>query len=161
MLIADRCVATFHYQLTNDAGELIDTSREGDPLPYLHGASNIVPGLENALLGKQAGDKLQVSVSPEMGYGEYDEAMIQQVPRAMFAGIEPFAVGMQFHAEGESGEQHVVTVTNIKDDEVTVDGNHDLAGETLHFDVEVIEVRTATADELNHGHVHDGHCSHH
>ena len=160
MLITDRCAVTFHYQLTNDAGELIDTSREGESLPYLHGANNIVPGLEQALVGKQAGDKLQVTVSPDMGYGEYNEAMVQQVPKAMFSGIDTLEIGMQFHAEGDSGEQHVVTVTGIEEDQVTVDGNHDLAGETLHFDVEVIAVREATEDEMSHGYVHNGHCGH-
>jgi FKBP-type peptidyl-prolyl cis-trans isomerase SlyD len=160
MNIAANSVVAFHYTLTNSKGEMVDTSREGEPLPYLHGASNIVPGLEQALEGKTVGDKLQVEVPPQLGYGEYMDEMVQQVPREMFAGMDTLEVGMQFHAEGQSGQQHVVTVTGVADDTVTVDGNHDLAGETLNFDVEIMEVREATEDELTHGHVHGPSCNH-
>ncbi len=160
MTIAANKVVTFHYTLTNNAGELVDTSREGEPLPYLHGANNIVPGLEQELEGKNVGDSLKVEVPPHLGYGEYMEEMVQQVPRDMFTGIDTLEVGMQFHAEGQSGQQHVVTITAIEEDKVTVDGNHDLAGETLHFDVEVMDVREATEDELAHGHVHGPSCNH-
>ena len=160
MNIAANSVVTFHYTLTNAKGEMVDTSREGEPLPYLHGAHNIVPGLEQALAGKTVGDKLQVEVPPQLGYGEYMDEMVQQVPREMFAGMDTLEVGMQFHAEGQSGQQHVVTVTAVADDTVTVDGNHDLAGETLNFDVEIMEVREATEDELSHGHVHGPSCNH-
>ena len=160
MTIAANKVVTFHYTLTNEAGELVDTSREGEPLPYLHGANNIVPGLEQELEGKNVGDKLQVAVPPHLGYGEYMEEMVQQVPRDMFQGIDTLEVGMQFHAEGQSGQQHVVTITAVEGDSVTVDGNHDLAGETLNFDVEVMDVRDATEDELAHGHVHGPSCNH-
>jgi FKBP-type peptidyl-prolyl cis-trans isomerase SlyD len=160
MKIAENIVASFHYTLTNGAGEMVDTSREGEPLPYLHGASNIVQGLEEALEGKQAGDKLQVEVPPHMGYGEYMEEMVQQVDRDMFSGIDNLEVGMQFNAEGDSGQPHVVTVTAIEGDKVSVDGNHDLAGEILHFDVEIMAVREATADELSHGHIHGPGCNH-
>ena len=160
MNIAANSVVAFHYTLTNAANELVDTSREGEPLPYLHGANKIVPGLEQALEGKTAGDKLQVSVPPHLGYGEYMDEMVQQVPREMFSGIDTLEVGMQFHAEGNSGQQHVVTVTAVEGDQVTVDGNHDLAGETLNFDVEIMEVREATEDELAHGHIHGPNCDH-
>ena len=160
MNIAANSVVVFHYTLTNDAGEILDTSREGEPLPYLHGANNIVPGLEEAMAGKSAGDAFKVNVPAHLGYGEYMEEMVQQVPREMFSGIDTLEVGMQFHAEGQSGQQHVVTVTAIDGEQVTVDGNHDLAGEELNFDVEVMEVRAATDDELAHGHVHGAGCNH-
>ncbi len=119
MKIAENSVVSFHYTLTNGAGELVDTSREGEPLPYLHGANNIVQGLEEALVGKQSGDKLQVEVPPHLGYGEYMEEMVQQVDRQMFAGIDTLEVGMQFHAEGDSGQQQVVTITAIEGDMVS------------------------------------------
>ena len=160
MKIAENSVASFHYTLTNGAGELVDSSREGEPLPYLHGANNIVQGREEALEGKQVGDKLQVEVPPHKGYGEYMEEMVQQVEREMFSGIDTLEVGMQFHAEGDSGQQHVVTITAVDGDKVSVDGNHDLAGETLNFDVEVMAIREATADELSAGHIHGPGCNH-
>ncbi len=160
MKIAENSVASFHYTLTNGAGELVDSSREGKPLPYLHGANNIVQGLEEALEGKQVGDKLQVEVPPHKGYGEYMEEMVQQVEREMFSEIYTLEVGMQFHAEGDSGQQHVVTITAVDGDKVSVDGNHDLAGETLNFDVEVMAIREATADELSAGHIHGPGCNH-
>ena len=117
-------------------------------------------GLEEALVGKQSGDKLQVEVPPHLGYGEYMEEMVQQVDRQMFAGIDALEVGMQFHAEGDSGQQQVVTITAIEGDMVSVDGNHDLAGEILNFDVEIIDVRTASEDELANGHIHGPNCNH-
>jgi FKBP-type peptidyl-prolyl cis-trans isomerase SlyD len=106
------------------------------------------------------GDKLQVEVPPHLGYGEYMEEMVQQVDREMFAGIDTLEVGMQFHAEGDSGQQQVVTITAVEGDMVSVDGNHDLAGETLNFDVEIMEVREASADELSNGHIHGPDCNH-
>ena len=154
MIIAANSVVVFHYTLTNKAGEVLDTSREGEPLPYLHGANNIVQGLEQAMAGKAAGDTFKVSVPPNLGYGPYMDEMVQQVPREMFSGIENLEVGMQFNAEGQSGQQHVVTITAIDGDQITVDGNHDLAGEVLNFDVEIIEVRAASEEEIAHGHVH-------
>jgi FKBP-type peptidyl-prolyl cis-trans isomerase SlyD len=160
MKIAENSVVNFHYTLTNSEGKLVDTSREGEPLPYLHGANNIVQGLEEALEGKQAGDKLQVEVPPHLGYGEYMEEMVQQVERDMFSGIDNLEVGMQFHAEGDSGQQQVVTITAVEGDMVSVDGNHDLAGETLNFDVEIMAVREATAGELDNGHIHGPGCDH-
>lgn len=153
MQIAERCVAAFHYTLTNDAGEVLDTSRERDPLAYLHGSGNIVPGLEKALTGKQAGDKLKVDVTPEEGYGERVPSLVQEVPRTAFDGVDKIEPGMQFQAESNMGPV-TVTVTQVADDKVTVDGNHPLAGESLHFEVEITEVREASAEETEHGHVH-------
>lgn len=153
MQVADNRVISIHYTLTNDKGAVIDQSTSDQPLVYLHGAGNIISGLENALTGKSAGDKLQVTVEPTDAYGERIEQMVQKVPRSMFEGIEKIETGMQFHAEGNRGPV-VVTVTEISGDDITIDGNHPLAGETLTFDVEVAEIRDATADELEHGHVH-------
>jgi FKBP-type peptidyl-prolyl cis-trans isomerase SlyD len=160
MHIAPEKVVLIHYTLKNDAGETLDSSSGGDPLAYLHGQGNLIPGLERALEGKQAGDKLSVSVGPGDGYGQRDDKLVQQVPRRQFGGanVQP---GMQFHAQTSQGQTRVVTVTNIVGDMVTVDGNHPLAGENLHFDVEVTEVRDASAEELEHGHVHGPGGHHH
>jgi FKBP-type peptidyl-prolyl cis-trans isomerase SlyD len=153
MEITQQRVVTIHYTLTNDAGEVLDSSRGADPLAYLHGAGNIIPGLENALAGKRAGDKLTVRVEPAQGYGERDDRLVQSVPRRAFQGIADIQPGMTFHAESSNGPMRV-TVTRVAGDMVTVDGNHPLAGEHLNFDVEVADVRTATDEELSHGHVH-------
>src|SRR5690606_15568016 len=131
-----------------------DSSQGHEPLAYLHGAGNIIPGLEKALLGKQTGDKLQVTVAPAEGYGEHDPQLIQQVPRRAFQGIKDVKPGMSFEAQGAGGAPMRVVVTHVAGDMVTVDGNHPLAGETLNFDVEITEVRAATAEEMSHGHVH-------
>ena len=154
MQIADRSVAAFHYTLTNDGGDVIDSSRERDqPLAYLHGAGNIVPGLEKAMAGREVGDSFKVDVEPQEGYGPRHEEMVQSVPRSAFQGVPEVKPGMQFQANGPQG-QVLVTVIEAGDEEVKVDGNHPLAGQTLHFDVEVTEVREATEEELTHGHVH-------
>ncbi len=160
MEIADQRVVLMHYTLTNDQGEVLDSSQGGDPLAFLQGMGNIIPGLEKALVGKQAGDKLQVKVSPAEGYGERDERLIQQVPRRAFQGIKDIQPGMSFHAQGSQGPMQV-TVTRVIGDMVTVDGNHPLAGESLNFDVEIVEVRAATAEEMSHGHVHGPGGHHH
>ena len=160
MQISENAVVSIHYTLTNNAGETIDSSVErGEPLAYLHGAGNIIPGLENALVGKAAGDKLDVTVTPEEGYGERHEQLIQQVQKTALEGNEDnLQPGMQFQAQTEAG-QRVFTITAVEGDEVTVDGNHPLAGETLNFAVEVTDVREASAEEKEHGHVHgpEGH----
>jgi FKBP-type peptidyl-prolyl cis-trans isomerase SlyD len=153
MQIADRCVVSFHYSLTDDAGEVIDTSSGRAPLAYLHGVGNIVPGLEAELAGRQVGDAFKVSVSPEQGYGVHHEGLVQQVPRDALAGVDSVEVGMEFHTQGPQG-MLAVTVTAVDGETVTIDGNHPLAGKTLNFDIEVIEVRQATDEEALHGHVH-------
>lgn len=160
MEIADQRVAYIHYTLTNDKGEVLDSSQGSEPLAYLHGAGNIIPGLEKALAGKKAGDKLNVKVAPADGYGERSDALVQQVPRRAFQGVTDIQPGMSFHAQGASGPMRV-TVTRVAGDMVTVDGNHPLAGENLNFDVEVTEVRDATAEEMTHGHVHGAGGHHH
>lgn len=159
MQIGPRTVAQFHYTLTDDAGTVIDSSRGSSPLTYLHGGGNIVPGLEKEMAGKARGDKFKVDVTPEEGYGQRIEALLQTAPRSMFPpDMEP-EVGMQFQAESNMGPV-MVTVVGVEGDMVTLDGNHALAGQTLHFDVEVTSVRDATLEELQHGHVH-GEGGHH
>ncbi len=153
MQISKDSVVSMAYTLTNDEGQVIDTSAGGEPLVYLHGAQNIIPGLENALVGKQVGDKLTVNVVAADGYGEYNPDLVQVVPKHLFAGVENIEAGMQFHAQTDYGMQ-VVTVAAVEGDEITVDGNHPLAGQNLNFDVEIMDIREATSEELEHGHVH-------
>lgn len=158
--IANNRVVTIDYTLKDDDGDILDASQNGD-FSYLHGAENIIPGLERVLDGKQSGDSVSVSIEPKDGYGAVDPDRIQVVPRDMFeddAQIEP---GMQFHAQSPEGDMMIITVTEVDGDEVTIDGNHTMAGMNLHFDVDIIDVRDATADELAHGHVHGaGGCDH-
>ncbi len=160
MNISDNCVASFHYTLTDSSGKVLDSSDGQEPLSYLHGASNIIPGLEEALLGKTVGDKLQVAVPAAQAYGVHNQELIQELPSSMFSGIEQIEVGMEFHAETEHGLQ-VVTVTKVEGDQITIDGNHPLAGVDLNFDVEITEVRPATEEEINHGHAHGAGGHHH
>ena len=160
MNISNNCVASFHYTLTDSTGKVLDSSEGQEPLSYLHGAGNIIPGLEKALVGKAVGDKLNVSVAAAEAYGERDDAMVQQLDSSMFSGIEQIEVGMEFHAETEHGLQ-VVTVTGVEGNQVTIDGNHPLAGVDLNFDVEVTDVREATEDEIAHGHAHGAGGHHH
>ena len=154
MNIADKCVVSIHYTLTNDQGEQMDSSAGGDPLKYLHGAQNIVPGLEAALDGKAAGDQLKVVLKPEDAYGDVNPALIQKVPRQAFEGVSEIKPGMQFQAQGPGGQVQLITVMEVSEEEVTVNGNHPLAGQELHFDVKVEEVRAATDEEIAHGHAH-------
>jgi len=161
MQIATNSVVLIDYTLTNDQGNVIDTSSGREPLAYLQGHQNIIPGLESALEGKSAGDRVQVSIAPAEGYGERDESLSQAVPRQMFEDADQITVGMQFHTQTEQGHQQVVTVTAVDAEHVTVDANHPLAGETLNFDVTVVEVREALPEELAHGHVHGPGGHHH
>lgn len=158
MQITDKAAVSIHYTLTTPGGEQLDSSIGDEPLLYLHGMGNIIPGLEAALVGKSVGDKFNVSIEPAQAYGEIDPEMVQVVSKRMFEDMD-LEVGMQFHADVSHGSG-IITVTEIEGDDVTVDGNHPLAGETLIFDVEVIDVRPATADELAHGHVHGAGCNH-
>ena len=160
MQIAERTVASFHYTLTNDAGEVLDSSQGGQPLVYLHGVGNIVPGLEQAMTGRTVGDRFEVKVAPEDGYGLPNDFMIQVVPRAAFQGVDELEVGMQFQAQTPQGPMSVV-VAKIEGDEVTVDGNHPLAGQNLNFAIEITDVRDASLEEVMHGHVHGAGGHHH
>lgn len=153
MQVADNMAVSIHYTLTNDDGEVLDSSIDDEALVYLHGKGNIISGLEKALHGKVAGDKFNVRIAPEEAYGELMEDMVQVISRDMFEGIDNIAVGMQFHADVSSGSG-IVTVVNIEGDDITIDGNHPLAGLALTFDVEVIDVRAATEEETSHGHIH-------
>lgn len=153
MQIALNAVAAFHYTLTDDQQQVIDSSAGRDPLTYLHGSGQIVPGLEKQMEGRAMGDKFNVEVIPEEGYGVHHAELMQEVPRAAFQGVDDIQPGMQFQGRGPQGEINV-TVTRVDDDKVFIDGNHPLAGKTLHFAIEVTDVRQASADELAHGHVH-------
>jgi FKBP-type peptidyl-prolyl cis-trans isomerase SlyD len=159
MKVAENVVVVIDYTLKDNDGSVIDSSEGAGPLAYLHGAGNIIPGLEDALLGKEAGDEVQASIEPANAYGERHEQLKQEVPRELFSGVDNVEVGMQFQSETEQGPV-LVTVVEVKEETVTVDGNHPLAGVHLNFDVTIREVREATKEELDHGHVH-GEGGHH
>ena len=160
MQIEQNSVVTLHYTLKDNDDNIIDQSDDGSFL-YLHGAMNIIPGLENALAGKSAGDEFSVSVSPEEGYGAKDPERIQEVPKEMFENADEIKPGVQFHAQGPDGNAVVVTVIEVKDEAVVIDGNHALAGVDLNFSVTVVDVRQATEEEVSHGHVHGEHGHQH
>jgi FKBP-type peptidyl-prolyl cis-trans isomerase SlyD len=160
MQIGQDSVVTIHYTLTDDEGNTLDSSAGGEPLAYLHGNGNLIPGLERELAGKSAGDKLKAKIAPADAYGEYDKSLVQRIPRRSMKGIPDLRVGMQLHAQSPQGVR-AVTVTQIMGDMVTIDANHVLAGKNLNFDVEVMDVRAATEEELSHGHVHGPGGHHH
>lgn len=153
MQIEENKVVKIEYTVKTEEGVLVDTSEGNEPLAYLHGHKNIIPGLENALIGKGVEDELSVTVTPEEAYGERHEQLIKEVPMQAFQGVDKVEPGMQFNAESPQGPQ-LITVTKVDGDTVTVDGNHPLAGVTLNFDVKVVEIRDASEEELSHGHVH-------
>lgn len=154
MEIKKHAVVTIDYELKDDDGKVIDTSAGGEPLHYLHGTQNLIEGLEKALEGKKAGDSLSVAVSPEEGYGARDEARIQPVPKDSFDDQNQLKAGNQFMAQSPEGENLTVTIVEVTDDKVVIDSNHPLAGKNLNFEVEIKDVREATPEELEHGHVH-------
>lgn len=156
MQITKNKVATIHYTLRDNEGSIIDSSEGREPLQYLHGAGNLITGMEEGLEGKSIGDKFTLKISPEKGYGEKDESLVQKVPRSAFGGQE-MKTGMRF----STNQGGVVTVTHVGLESVTVDANHPLAGVELNFAVEVMEVRNATDEEINHGHVHGPGGHHH
>ena len=153
MAISKDKVVSIDYTLTGDNGQVLDSSQGREPLAYLHGAGNIIPGLETALEGKNEGDQLNVSIPPEQAYGTRDERMVQAVPRTAFQGVADIQPGMQFQAQTQQGAR-LITVVGVEGDQVTIDANHPLAGATLNFDVKVVTVRDATEQEKSHGHVH-------
>jgi len=153
MKITANKVAVIHYAVSDSEGTLIDSSYDHEPLSIIHGSGYLIPGLEDALEGHIVGDTFEVSVPPEKGYGERFDDYVQTVPKEMFGDIDNLEVGAQLRATTDDGEQTVIVV-DISEDTITVDGNHPLAGIELQFDVEVLEVRDATEDELAHGHVH-------
>ncbi len=161
MKVAKDMVVTIDYRLHDGQGNLLDSNSGAEPLAYIQGEGHIVSGLEEALEGKSPGEKVQVTVPPDKGYGPRDEALVFDLSREKFrqAGVERPEPGMQFQVEGE-GDTHLITVTQVGEESVTVDANHPLAGIPLHFDVTVVDVREASAEELEHGHVHGGRDPH-
>jgi FKBP-type peptidyl-prolyl cis-trans isomerase SlyD len=158
--IAADTVVLIHYTLKDDSGKVLDSSAGGEPLAYIQGHGNLVPGLEKALEGKQGGNTVAVTIAPADGYGTRSEALVQRVPKRSLQGSGEIRKGMQFRAQTDEGVR-LFTVSAIAGDMVTLDGNHPLADQTLHFDVEVVSVRDATAEELEHGHVHGAGGHHH
>jgi FKBP-type peptidyl-prolyl cis-trans isomerase SlyD len=152
-------VVSFHYTLKNEAGEILDHSEEDTPLHYLHGHDNIIPGLEDEMTGKDVGDSFSAVVPPEQAYGQRSDALIQVANQDAFEGVDEVQVGMQFSAQ-LNGQTRILTIKDVQGDEVTFDANHPLAGETLHFDIEVVGIRDASEEELSHGHVHGEHGHH-
>jgi FKBP-type peptidyl-prolyl cis-trans isomerase SlyD len=159
--IENNMIVNVHYTLKNNDGDILDSSEGSEPLIYLHGAENIISGLEKALAGKSEGDSLQVVVEPSEGYGEALPELIEAVGVAAFNGVESIEPGMTFETEAPDGTVHPVLVTKVEDDQVTIDGNHPLAGVTLNFDVQIVSVKHASEDEIAHQHVHldDAPCS--
>jgi|DewCreStandDraft_5_1066085.scaffolds.fasta_scaffold59709_1 FKBP-type peptidyl-prolyl cis-trans isomerase SlyD len=156
MKVEDRTVVTLAYTLRLDNNEIVDEATRQEPFEYVHGAQSIVPGLERALSGLEPGQKRQIVVEPEDGYGEYEEGAIIEVPLTLFpADIEP-EVGMGVYLQSADGEPMPYYISAVEEDVALLDANHPLAGERLHFDVEVLAVRRATAEEVAHGHVHAG-----
>lgn len=160
MTITTGSVVLFDYTLTDDEKEVIDSSKDGGPLAYLHGEGQIVKGLEKAMEGRRAGDSFSITVPPEEAYGLPDPEKIAVVTADQIEGGEDLEEGMQLEASNDEGEQ-IVVVSKIEGNKVTLDGNHPLAGMTLHFDIAIREVRDATTEELDHGHVHGPGDHHH
>jgi FKBP-type peptidyl-prolyl cis-trans isomerase SlyD len=154
LLIGDNVVASIHYKLTDSSGEVLDSSESGNPMSYLHGAGNLIPGLEKELVGKTAGASLQVTVAPEEAYGTVHDDLVEVVPKEAFQGVESIEPGMSFEAQGQDGQSRRIVVTAVNGEEITIDANHPLAGVELNFDVQIVEVRDATEEEIAHGHVH-------
>ncbi len=157
--IANNHVVSFHYTLTNAEGEQLDKSQD-QPLVYLQGAGNIIPGLDKAMEGKTVGEKFSVTIPAAEAYGEYNTDLVQEVPLQMFQGVENVEPGMQFQAQTDDGVQ-IVTIKAIEGENAIVDANFPLAGQDLTFDVEITDIREASAEELDHGHVHGAGGHHH
>ena len=159
LMIGKNAGVSINYTLTNDAGEVMDTSEGREPLTYLHGANNLIPGLEKEMEGKTSGQSFKVTIPPAEAYGESNPELVQTLSKDMFKGVDKVEPGMGFTAQGPQGEQHIV-VTAVDGDQVTIDANHPMAGKTLHFAVEIVSVRDASEEEIEHGHVHDGSHDH-
>jgi FKBP-type peptidyl-prolyl cis-trans isomerase SlyD len=162
MQIENNKVATLSYSLKNSQGELLDQADEQQPFIYLHGANNVVVGLESRLAGKTTGDSVSAVVPPEEAYGLRDDSLTQEIPRSMFENMDAtmLVAGAQFEAQTDAGRE-IITVVSVSDDMINIDANHPLAGQTLHFEIEVLSIREASAEEISHGHVHatGGSCS--
>jgi len=153
MTISDNKVVHMHYELKNDKGDILDSSKGKEPLAFIQGKGNIIPGLEKELNNKSKGDKINAVVSPEEAYGVHNKEKVFKVGKKQFNGEGGIEIGMQIQAES-SGQMEIGTVEKIEGEEVTLNFNHPLAGQTLHFAVEIMEIREATEEELSHGHVH-------
>ena len=160
MKIAQDLVVSIHYTLTNNSGDLLDSSDGQEPLAYIHGHGNIIPGLESALVDKVVGDTLDVKIAPKDAYGTRDNNLEKEVSKDVFKGIDKVEEGMQFRGNTDDG-QRVFTVTKIDGENITIDGNHPLADVELNFTVEVMDIRKASEEELSHGHVHGPGGHHH
>ena len=152
--VDNNLVVSMHYKLTDNDGNVLDTSEGVEPMNYLHGVGNIIPGLENALTGRSVGDTFKVTVEPADAYGEIVPELIEVVEREVFEDADSIEIGMQFQAVKEDGTEQLVAVKAVTDDDVTIDANHPLAGMTLNFEIEVTGIREATAEEIEHGHAH-------
>ena len=154
MIVAKNSVVSFYYTLKTDDGEVIDTNEQEEVLSYIHGTGAIVPGLENEMEGKTSGDTFTAVVVPEEGYGEYDDALIFSVPMDNFKEPDKVEIGMSVEVQSQEGTR-ILQIKKIEDSTAFLDGNHPLAGETLHFDIKISDIREATEEELSHGHVHN------
>ena len=160
-LVAKDTVVSFHYTLSDKGGQVLDSSQGGQPLVYLHGYSQIVPGLENALLGKAVGSAFKVAVEPSEGYGERNEQMVITLPRSQGNLPADIEVGFVVELVSPEGDEIPARVVKLTEADITLDANHPLAGETLYFDIELTDVRAATKEEIEHGHVHGPGGHHH
>lgn len=158
--ITHNSAVSIHYRLTDEQGNQLDASTQ-EPLVYLHGHHNIIPGLEKALEGKTVGDELTVTVAPAEAYGEYYQEAVQDIPREYFQGVDTIEVGMQFQSQTENGQPMLVQVIAVDDKTVRVDANHPLAGKSLTFEVKIADIRAATEEEIAHGHIHGVGGHHH
>ncbi|MBE0637677.1 MAG: peptidylprolyl isomerase [Bacteroidales bacterium] len=162
MKIGKNKVVGFHYTLTDGENNIIDSSSSREPLTYLHGHHGIIPGLEAELEGKAVNDEFKVSIQPEKAYGAYNNDLVFEVNRSNFSDPESIEVGIQVQGQMAEGEPPtLLTVIEVHDDVIVLDGNHPMAGQTLNFDVKVVEIRDASAEEIDHGHVHGAHGHHH
>lgn len=154
LTIKENLVVSMHYKLTDNDGNVLDSSEGSEPLTYLHGQGNIIPGLENSLTGKAEGDSLQVTVEPAEGYGELVPEMVEVIDKEAFKGVESIEVGMTFEAQAPDGSMQSIEIMKVEGDKITIDANHPLAGVTLNFDVQIVSVREATEQEVDHKHAH-------
>ncbi|MDA3809324.1 MAG: peptidylprolyl isomerase [Spirochaetaceae bacterium] len=158
--IQDNLVVTINYKLTDDEGIVLDSSEGDEPMAYIHGTDSLVPGLEKAMYDKSIGDSLKVRVESADGYGEILPDLVQEMDRKDFKDMEPIEVGMEFHSQDENGEILQIEIKKIENDKVTIDANHPFAGMNLNFEIDIVDIREASEEELDHGHVHDGHHHH-
>ena len=161
MNISKKCVVSFHYTLTDGSGKVLETTEGQEPMVYLHGADNIMPSLEKALSGKTAGDKLHVSILAAEAFGLHNDAMVQELPLDMFSNFGKLEVGMEFDVDTTGHGEQIAVITKIDGDKVYLDGNHELAGVDLTYDIEITDVRAASEDEIKHRHAHGAGGHHH